>query len=198
LTGLVFIVFARSEARLSEGSVGPKQQQVTPPPQQHKQGQNNTQLTINTCHTCIRRIQAIAQRMATAGQYLLMSQHILCTHSGSPSYHPGYMQQDVRYDVDPVDPNMATKTYYRDLWLNDLSRLEAFTKEMEDKGTADGEFWRMMYMRLFRAFAPDPPMYAPPPGMHPVMNGGEMAEGDEEEAEEKDGDGDQEDEEDED
>jgi hypothetical protein len=107
------------------------------------------------------------------------------------------MQQDVRYDVDPADPNIATKTYYRDLWLNDLNRLEAFTKEMEEKGTADGEFWRMMYMRLFRAFAPDPPMYAPPPGMHPAMNG-VMAEGDEEEPEGKDGDGDPEDDEDDD
>lgn len=135
--------------------------------------------------------------MATAGQYLLISHTSYVTHSGSPSYHPGYMQQDVRYDVDPADPSMATKTYYRDLWLNDLSRLEAFTKEMEDKGTADGEFWRMMYMRLFRAFAPDPPMYAPPPGMHPAING-EMAEGDEEEAEGKDDDGDPEDDEDED
>jgi hypothetical protein len=108
------------------------------------------------------------------------------------------MQQDVRYDVDPADPNMATKTYYRDLWLNDLSRLEAFTKEMEDKGTADGEFWRMMYMRLFRAFAPDPPMYAPPTGMHPAMNGG-MTEGHEGDGGgEKGGDGDPEDDEDED
>lgn len=120
------------------------------------------------------------------------------TYPESPSYHPGYMQQDVRYDVDPADPNMATKTYYRDLWLNDLSRLEAFTKEMEDKGTADGEFWRMMYMRLFRAFAPDPPMYAPPTGMHPAMNGG-MTEGHEGDGGgEKGGDGDPEDDEDED
>lgn len=96
------------------------------------------------------------------------------------------MQQDMRYDVDPADPSQATKTYYRDLWLSDLARLESFTKEMEEKGTADSEFWRMMYMRLFRAFAPDPPMYAPPPhGMHGMAD---IDEGDGDEEEDKDGD----------
>lgn len=103
---------------------------------------------------------------------------------GYGGYHAGYMQQDMRYDVDPADPSQATKTYYRDLWLSDLSRLEGFTKEMEEKGATDSEFWRMMYMRLFRAFAPDPPMYAPPPpGMHGL---GDVEEGDEDE--DKDGD----------
>jgi len=105
------------------------------------------------------------------------------------------MPQEMRYDIDPVDPGMATKAYYRELWLSDLHRLEAFTKEMEEKGNADGEFWRMMYTRLFRAFAPDPPMYGPPPGMHPAMNGG-VAEGEEEgesgEGKEAGGDGDEE------
>jgi hypothetical protein len=78
-------------------------------------------------------------------------------------------------DLDPSDPSVVSsnKSYYRDLWLGDLNRLEDYTKDMEDKGSADIEFWRMMYMRLYRAFAPDPPMYAqPPPGMHPGMDGG--------------------------
>jgi len=123
------------------------------------------------------------------------SYFIALTASQIFSYHAGYMQPDMRYDVDPTDPSLATKTYYRDLWLSDLTRLEGYTKEMEEKGTADGEFWRMMYMRLFRAFAPDPPMYAPQPSLHPVMEGN-MGEGedDEEEADDKDGDGDLEDE----
>lgn len=98
------------------------------------------------------------------------------------------MPPETRYDLDPTDPNLGapSKNYYRDLWLADLSRLEEYTKEVESKGTADNEFWKMMYMRLSRAFAPDPMYGVPPPGM--VMNGA-IPDG-EDGTEEKDGDGD--------
>lgn len=102
------------------------------------------------------------------------------------------MPPEMRYDLDPTDPNVAVanKSYYRELWLSDMNRLEEYSKEVEAKGEASNEFWRMMYMRLYRAFAPDPPMYAPP-GMHGGMEGAipEAEEG----ADDKDGDMEEED-----
>jgi hypothetical protein len=103
-----------------------------------------------------------------------------------------FMPPEMRYDLDPTDPNAAAanKSYYRELWLSDMNRLEEYTKEVEAKGEGSNEFWRMMYMRLYRAFAPDPPMYAPP-GMHGGMEGTipEAEEG----ADDKDGDMEEED-----
>ncbi|CCA75373.1 hypothetical protein PIIN_09357 [Serendipita indica DSM 11827] len=82
--------------------------------------------------------------------------------------HPGLIHP--AYDVDPADPSVlaTNKTYYREQWFEDVRRLEEYVKEMEEKGIADYEFWRAMYMRLYRAFAPEP-MYAPH-GMHPGMD----------------------------
>lgn len=96
------------------------------------------------------------------------------------------MPPEMRYDLDPADPSAAAanKSYYRDLWLSDISRLEEYTKEMETKGEAGADFWRMMYMRLYRAFAPDPPMYAT--GIHDGL-GGTIPEA-EEGADDKEGD----------
>ncbi|KAG9058830.1 hypothetical protein FS842_000027 [Serendipita sp. 407] len=100
--------------------------------------------------------------------------------------HPAFMPP---YDVDPSDPSVlaTNKTYYRDLWLADIKKLEDYTKEIESKGNADSEFWRMMYMRLYRAFAPDAPMYAAPPGMMDPNMDQDLEDGD------KDADGDLED-----
>ena len=104
------------------------------------------------------------------------------------SMHPGLVHP--AYDVDPADPSVlaTNKAYYREQWFEDVRRLEEYVKEMEEKGIADYEFWRAMYMRLYRAFAPEP-MYAPPgmhPGMDPSMQEG-MNEGDQgDELEEED------------
>ncbi|PVG00507.1 hypothetical protein CPB86DRAFT_782581 [Serendipita vermifera] len=111
------------------------------------------------------------------GQYQYMQYMHPVDQNGNPygyGFHPAFMPP---VDLDPSDPSVVSsnKSYYRDLWLSDLNRLEDYTKEMDDKGSADIEFWRMMYTRLYRAFAPDPPMYAqPPPGMHPGMDGSSM------------------------
>jgi hypothetical protein len=104
------------------------------------------------------------------------------------------MPPEMRFNLDPTDPTMTEvdeHTDWRELWLNDLNRLEDYTKEQEQKGSTDSEFWRMMHLRLYRAFAPDPPaMYAPPPGMHPGMESA-IPEGDDGNGtEEKDADGD--------
>lgn len=111
------------------------------------------------------------------------------------SFHPTFMPPDMRFNLDPSDPTMTEvneNTDWRELWLSDLNRLEDYTKEQEQKGTADSEFWRMMHMRLYRAFAPDPPpMYAAPP---PAMIDSALHDGDDG-AEEKDADGDMEDDE---
>ncbi|KAG8812747.1 hypothetical protein FRC17_001843 [Serendipita sp. 399] len=120
-----------------------------------------------------------------AGHYPYMYMHPVDPSQAAAygyAMHPAFMPP---YDVDPSDPSVLAnnKTYYRDLWLADINKLEDYTKEMESKGNADGEFWRMMYMRLYRAFAPDAPMYAAPPGMmdnnmeHDELDGEKDAEG---------------------
>lgn len=51
---------------------------------------------------------------------------------------------------------------WRALWLAEIARLEEFAQEQGPKDGAQ-EWYRMMYYRIVRAFAPDP--YAPHPGM---------------------------------
>lgn len=81
------------------------------------------------------------------------------------------MPPDLRYPLDPNDPTLVNDPQdWREMWLADITRLEDYVSEMEEKGEVDNEFWRMMHSRLYRAFAPDP-MYPPPP-MHP--HGGQM------------------------
>jgi len=104
---------------------------------------------------------------------------------------------------DPNDPNAAQHDW-RALWLAEITQIEDFIKEHEEKGDIGPEWYKMMYHRTVRAFAPEyhPAMYGahPPHGMPghppPTMDGNEAGpsgekhgEGDEhdEDLEEEDG-----------
>ena len=81
---------------------------------------------------------------------------------------------------DPNDPNAAQHDW-RALWLTEITQIEDFMKEHEDKGDIGSEWYKMMYHRTVRAFAPEyhPAMYGahPPHGMPshppPPMDGNE-------------------------
>jgi hypothetical protein len=66
--------------------------------------------------------------------------------------------------ADPNDPNAAQHDW-RALWLAEITQIEEFMKEHEEKGDIGADWYKMMYHRVYRAFAPEyhPAMYGAPP-----------------------------------
>lgn len=72
---------------------------------------------------------------------------------------PAYM-----VGMEGADPNATPgegEPTWREQWLNEIARLEDFTADQVKKGGADQEWYKMMYHRIFRAFAPEMPHMFP-------------------------------------